>query len=84
MNYKNISETLKERGYATQFHNILNSLAVCIPEDGKFKLDSFFRIELKKEKINLSYFIGQIPIEKEFGTIEELLDFIKEVFPIES
>lgn len=83
MDYKEITEKLEELGYITQFHKIINSLTVGIPEKGNFKLDSIFRIEINRSKTNLNYFIGQIPVEKEFKTIEELIDFVKEVFPIE-
>jgi len=40
-----------------------------------------YYLENKKFKIN--YLLGQIPVEKEFNTIEELIDFVKEVFPID-
>lgn len=84
MNYNKISEKLEELGYATQFHNLINSLTIGIPENGNFKLDSIFRIEKKGDKITVNYFTGQIPIEKEFKTIEELLKFVRQVFPIDS
>lgn len=83
MDYKDISEKLEELGYATQFHNIINSLTVGIPENGNFKLDSIFRIEKKRDKMIISYFTAQISVEKEFKTIEELLKFVRDVFPIE-
>ena len=84
MNYIEISEKLEELGYVTQFHNLINSLTVGIPENGNFKLDSIFRVEPKGNKMNINYFTGQIPVEKEFKTIEELLKFVKQVFPIEN
>lgn len=83
MSYTEISEKLEELGYVTQFHNVINSLTVGIPENGNFKIGSIFRIELNGNKININYFTGQIPVEKEFKTIEELLKFVKEIFPIE-
>lgn len=83
MNYTEISEKLEELGYITQFHKVINSLTVGIPENGNFKLDSIFRIELNSNKMNINYFTGQIPVEKEFKTIEELLKFVRQVFPIE-
>lgn len=42
-----------------------------------------FWIFLKKGQINIDYTIGQVPVEKEFKTIEELLKFVRQVFPIE-
>ncbi len=82
MNYIEISEKLEELGYITQFHQMINSLTVGIPENGNFKLDSIFRVELNDSKISVNYFIGQIPAKKEFIAIEELLKFVKQVFPI--
>ena len=83
MDYKEISEKLEELGYATQFHNLLNSLTVGIPENDNFRLDSIFRIEKSEDKMSINYFMAQIPVEKEFKTIEELLKFVRQVFPIE-
>ncbi len=53
-------------------------------ELGLKMLKNAFGIYIKNNNAIIDYAIGQIPIEKEFGTIEELLDFIREVFPIES
>ncbi|AJW64571.1 hypothetical protein VO54_03132 [Elizabethkingia miricola] len=83
MDYKEVSEKLEELGYATQFHNLINSLTVGIPENGNFKQDSIFRIEKNGNKMNVNYFTGQVPVEKEFKTIEELLKFVRQVFLIE-
>ncbi|PRB06545.1 hypothetical protein CQ046_00155 [Chryseobacterium sp. MYb7] len=83
MNISELQEELQELGYATQFHNLINSLTVGIPENGNFKLDSIFRIEKNGDKMNVNYFTGQIPVEKEFKAIEELLKFVRQVFPIE-
>ncbi|KMQ69644.1 hypothetical protein ACM39_00850 [Chryseobacterium sp. FH2] len=83
MDYKEISEKLEELGYATQFHNLINSLTVGIPENGNFKLDSIFRVEKNGDQMNVNYFTGQIPVKKEFKTIEELIKFVRQVFPIE-
>ncbi|MDE5438014.1 hypothetical protein KRE40_07825 [Elizabethkingia meningoseptica] len=83
MDYKEISEKLEDSGYATQFHNLINSLTVGIPENENFKLDSIFRIEKSGDRMIVNYFIGQVPVEKEFKTVEELLKFVRQVFPIE-
>jgi len=83
MNYTEISEKLEEVGYITQFHKVINSLTIGIPENGNYRLDSIFRIELNNDKMKINYFTGQIPVEKEFKTIEELLKFVRQVFPIE-
>lgn len=83
MDYKEISKTLEELGYTTQFHKLINSLTVGISENENFKLDSIFRIELEGVNIKLNYFNRQVPLEKEFKNKEELLKFVKEFFPIE-
>lgn len=59
-------------------------ISIGIPNSkSELQLDSISRIESINNKMYFIYFIGQVPIEKEFKTIEELLGFIKEVFPIE-
>lgn len=84
MDYSEISKELDKLGYISQFHKIINALAVGIPkENGEPKLDSFFRIEINDNTTNLIYFKAQLPIEKEFKTVEELLKFVRQVFPIE-
>ncbi len=82
MDYIKISKKLENLGYSTQFHKIINSLSVGIPENDNFKLDSTFRIGIINNKIKLDYFNAQIPVEKEFEKVDELIDFIKDKFPI--
>ncbi|NML70850.1 hypothetical protein HHL23_13755 [Chryseobacterium sp. RP-3-3] len=85
MEYSEISRELDKLGFISQCHEMINALTVGIPkEDGEPKLDSFFRIEINDSKTNLIYFNTQLPIEKEFKTIEELLKFVRQVFPIEN
>ncbi|WP_294301431.1 hypothetical protein [uncultured Chryseobacterium sp.] len=52
-------------------------------ELGLIMLKNAFGVEIKKDLIKVDYAIGQIPIEKEFKTIEEVLKFVRQVFPLE-
>lgn len=84
MDFKIISLELEKKGYSTQYHTSINSLAIWIDENGIHKDGSYSRIEQIEDKMFFVYFIGQMPVEKEFKTIEELMLFIQEVFPIEN
>jgi hypothetical protein len=46
-------------------------------------MQNAFGVEIRKDLIIVDYAIGQIPVEKEFKTIEELLKFVRQVFPLE-
>lgn len=52
------------------------------PIEGTFVLNNTFSINLSN-KITISYLVGQISTEKEFKTIEELMKFVRQVFPLE-
>ncbi|NML70851.1 hypothetical protein HHL23_13760 [Chryseobacterium sp. RP-3-3] len=45
-------------------------------------LKNTFGIEVRNNLLIVDYAIGQIPVEKEFKTIKELLKFVRQVFPI--
>ncbi len=83
MDFKTMSTELMREGYSTQLHNSINSLTIWIDEKGKPKKESYSRVEQIDNKMFFVYFIGQIPVEKEFKTIEELLKFVRQVFPLE-
>lgn len=84
MDLQAISQELEKLGYTAIVHKSIRSVAAGISDDKTVaKLDSIFSVEEKNRKMYLMYFIRQIPVEKEFATIESLLDFVKEVFPIE-
>ncbi|WP_294273904.1 hypothetical protein [uncultured Chryseobacterium sp.] len=53
------------------------------PIEGTFVMNNTFSINLSN-KITISYLVGQISTEKEFKTIEDLLKFVRQVFPIEN
>lgn len=46
-------------------------------------MNTVSNIKFEKGLITLTYFVKLVDVEKEFKTIEELLKFVKEVFPIE-
>lgn len=76
-----INEEFLMAGYVSHIRKIdnKNCIYVCKKKD----INSVFFIYENQKKILLMYNLGQIPVEKEFATIESLLDFVKEVFPIE-
>ncbi|UCA58533.1 hypothetical protein KB553_15945 [Chryseobacterium rhizoplanae] len=53
------------------------------PIEGTFVLNNTFSINLMN-KITINYLVGQISTENEFKTIEELLKFVRHVFPVEN
>ncbi len=48
-----------------------------------FLIESVFSVEIK-DRIVIKYHYKQIPKSKEFSSIEELIDFISEKFPLNS
>ena len=84
MDYKDISTELETLGYyCYQKNGVLFSgiKGDTGPIEGTFVLNSTFSIKLLNE-ITISYLVGQISTEKEFKTIDELLKFVRQVFPI--
>ncbi|WP_379966986.1 hypothetical protein [Epilithonimonas sp. UC225_85] len=86
MNINKLQEELESLGYycyqknGALFSGIKGDSG---PIDGTFVLNKTFGITLSN-KLIISYLVGQISTEKEFKTIEELLKFIRQVFPIEN
>ncbi|NML55855.1 hypothetical protein [Chryseobacterium cheonjiense] len=78
---KEINEQLLDLGYKSFIRTVGNEEKIfsSVTES----LGPIFWIFLKNNKINIDYTVGQIPVEKEFKTIEELLKFVRQVFPIE-
>lgn len=60
----------------------INLLAIWIDEKGEPKKESYSRVEQIDNKMFFVYFIGQVPVEKEFKTIKDLLKFVRQVYPI--
>ncbi|WP_288461337.1 hypothetical protein [uncultured Chryseobacterium sp.] len=75
-------------GYSTILHKTTNLLIVgnayeTDSSTGIGTLNNLFGVEIRNNFFIVDYAIGQIPIEKEFKTIEELLKFVRQVFPLE-
>ena len=47
-------------------------------------MNTFSNIVFEKGIITLTHFIKLIDVQKEFKTIEELLKYVRQVFPIEN
>lgn len=85
MYFKTISTELEKKGYSTQLHMSISSLAIWIDDNkGNPKVNSISQIRIEREKIIIQYPLGQIPVEIEFKTIDELLKLIRQVFPIDN
>lgn len=84
MNINELQEELESLGYyCYQKNGVLFSgiKGDTGPIEGTFVLNNTFSIKLLNEII-MSYLVGQISTEKEFKTINELLKFVRQVFPI--
>lgn len=80
---KKTEKALLKLGYVTQIHNSINSLTIALPdEELKPSFGTTSRIEIVKNNFIYTYFDGQLPIEKSFESIEDLINFIKEKYPI--
>lgn len=82
-----IKKHLELIGYSTILYKTTNLLIVgngyeTDSDTGIGTLNNLFGVEMKNNLFIVDYAIGQIPVEKEFKTIEEVLKFVKEVFPI--
>ncbi|MFP3596549.1 hypothetical protein [Chryseobacterium sp. SIMBA_029] len=83
MNIKEIIDTLSEEGYNPYLQERLGIIFNSINDNkGNPKVNSVSQIRIEREKIVIQYPLGQIPVEKEFTTIEELLKFVRQVFPL--
>lgn len=84
MNIKEIINTLSEEGYNPYLQERLGIIFNSIDDNkGNPKVNSVSQIRIEREKIIIQYPLGQIPVEKEFKTTEELLKFVRQIFPIE-
>ena len=77
---KDIKNELEELGYNSNVRIIDNKEYLYSYIEGN--LNSVFFIKDVDKKLKIEYFTGQIPVEKEFKTIEDLLKFVRQVFPI--
>ncbi|WP_294301427.1 hypothetical protein [uncultured Chryseobacterium sp.] len=87
MRIQEIKKDLENEGYATF---LLKDFSLTVGQKSEYNkklsfniMQSAFGVEIRKDLIIVDYAIGQIPVEKEFKTIEELLKFVRQVFPLE-
>jgi len=81
MNISELQEELEELGYNSNVRII--DKKECLYSYIEGNLNSVFFTKDADKKLKMEYFTGQIPVEKEFKTIEELLKFVRQVFPLE-
>jgi hypothetical protein len=86
MDLEKIKIEVESLGYLS----FINSNSLTVGQEDGFDaqlncklLKNCFGIEIRNNLFIVDYAIGQIPVEKEFKTIEELLKFVRQVFPIE-
>ena len=82
-----IKTELENEGYLPVIHKINHKeiLFFSLEDENKNSLmNTFSNIVFEKGIITLTHFIKLIDVQKEFKTIEELLKFVRQVFPIEN
>ncbi|WP_288444376.1 hypothetical protein [uncultured Chryseobacterium sp.] len=85
LDYQEIINKLSEEGYNPYLQERLGIIFNSIDDNkGNPKVDSVSQIRIEREKIIIQYPLGQIPVEIEFKTIDELLKLIRQVFPIDN
>ncbi|MFY7847142.1 hypothetical protein [Chryseobacterium gambrini] len=83
--YENLIDQLKSEGYIGFLRELgdLKYIFGGIPDEKTLmKPNQSFNIFIENN-FKVEYFIGHLKTEKEFKTIEELLKFVRQVFPIE-
>ena len=86
INLELIKNVLENEGYFPVIHKIKDKeiLFFSLEDENKNSImNTVSNIKFEKGLITLTYFVKLVDVEKEFKTIEELLKFVKEVFPIE-
>ncbi|WP_294230347.1 hypothetical protein [uncultured Chryseobacterium sp.] len=83
-------EKIKTEVESLGYYSFITSNSLTVGQDDGYDsqlncrlLKNAFGVEIRKDLIIVDYAIGQIPVEKEFKTIEELLKFVRQVFPLE-
>lgn len=86
INLELIKNVLEINGYSSVIHKIKNKEILFFSLEDKDRnplMNTVSNIVIENEIITLTYFAKLIPVEKEFKTIEELLKFVRQVFPTE-
>ncbi len=85
MNLENIKERLELEGYTVfiSLDTLIGGEVSGRDEQLNFDLlGNTFSVEIKNNKITVDYATAQVPKEKEFTSIEDAIQFIKEVRPL--
>ncbi|AJW64573.1 hypothetical protein VO54_03134 [Elizabethkingia miricola] len=86
INIELIKTELENEGYLPIIHKINNKEILFFSLEDKDRnplMNTISNIVFEKGIITLTYFVKLIDVQKEFKTIEELLKFVRQVFPIE-
>ncbi|WP_312299217.1 hypothetical protein [Chryseobacterium sp.] len=81
-----IKEELESEGYSPVIHKIKDKeiLFFSLEDENRNPLmNTVSNIIFENGIITLTYFVKLVDVKKEFKTIEELLKFVRQVFPIE-
>ncbi|UCA58531.1 hypothetical protein KB553_15935 [Chryseobacterium rhizoplanae] len=81
-----IKEELESEGYAPVIHKIKDKeiLFFSLEDENRNPLmNTVSNIIFENGIITLTYFVKLVDVKKEFKTIEELMKFVRQVFPIE-
>ncbi|PTT40786.1 hypothetical protein DBR28_05130 [Chryseobacterium sp. HMWF028] len=81
-----IKEELESEGYSPVIHKIKDReiLFFSLEDENRNPLmNTVSNIIFENGIITLTYFVKLVDVKKEFKTIEELLKFVRQVFPIE-
>lgn len=86
INLELVKTELENEGYLPVIHKINNKeiLFFSLEDENKSPLmNTVSNIVFEKGIITLTYFVKLVDVQKDFKTIEELLKFVRQVFPIE-
>lgn len=85
MNINELQKELESLGYYCYIKNGVLFSGIkgdSGPVEDTFVLNKTFNLSFTNNAI-MNYLVGQISVEKEFKTTQDILKFVKEVFPIE-
>ncbi|MDR2235422.1 MAG: hypothetical protein LBE92_04815 [Chryseobacterium sp.] len=87
-NLDNLMNRIQEEGYYCEYKQISDvseKILFCGIKDNTFvvKLGREFYIRTTDNKYNIQYADSQLGLEKDFTDPEELIKFVRQVFPIE-
>lgn len=86
INLELIKTELESEGYFPVIHKIKDKeiLFFSLEDENKNPLmNTVSNIVFENGLITLTYFVKLVDVQKEFKTVEELLKFVRQVFPLE-